>query len=299
VSAPTEQTQRREVPTLVSVIVPMLNAEPWIAEQLEALAEQTFGGAWEAVIVDNGSTDRSVEIASAFAGRLPDLRIVAAHQRRSLNHARNVGASAARGDFLVFCDADDVVTPTWLAALVTAAPRADLVGGTFDIESLNPRIYQDWRPDEPLTELPLEHNFMPYVCGGNCGIWSDVARELQWDERFDHGSSETEFCWRAQLSSYTLAFVPEAVIKLRYRRTLGQLISQYYSYGRSGALLYRCFRGHGMQRDFRTALWWWRWIVRRSGYLFESRARRGNWLRVLAFRCGRLSGSVAAGVFFP
>lgn len=288
----------RRAPDLVTVVVCVLNAEPWLGEQLEALAGQTYDGPWEALVVDNGSSDRSIAIAEAWRERLPALRVVPAHERHSLNHARNVGTHAARGEFLAFCDADDVVVPGWLAALVEAAPRADIVGGTFDIEALNPPLCQAWRPDNPTTELDVKHGFLPQASGGNCGIWASVAREIGWDEDFDHGSSETEFCWRAQLQSYTLAFVPDAVIRLRYRRSLRALMRQYFSYGRSGTLLYRRFRELGMERDNRTALWWWRWLAKRSPDLLGSPAQRGNWLRIAAFRVGRIKGSLTARVLF-
>jgi glycosyltransferase involved in cell wall biosynthesis len=285
-------------PDLVTVIVPVLDAEPWIGEQLEALAAQTYRGAWEVLVVDNGSRDRSAEVARSFADRLPGLRVVSATDRRSLNHARNVGARSARGDHLAFCDADDVVTPGWLQALIAAAPRADIVGGPFELDSLNSPLLRAWRPDQELTDLVVEHRFLPYVAGGNCAMATAVARELGWDEAFDHGSSETEFCWRAQLASYTVAFVPEAVVRLRYRRTVWALARQYHSYGRSAPPLYRRFRHHGMQRDNRIALWWWRWLLRRSPDLLRSPARRGNWIRVAAFRAGRVTGSLRARTLF-
>jgi glycosyltransferase involved in cell wall biosynthesis len=288
----------RTAPALVTVVVPMLDAEPWIAEQLEALARQAYSGEWEVLVVDNGCRDRSAEVARGFAGRVPGLRVVAAHGRRSLNHARNVGAASARGDFLAFCDADDVVTETWLAALVAAAPAADIVGGTFELDSLNPPLYRAWRPDHPPVEAEVEHGFLPCVSGGNCGVWTAVAREVGWDEAFVHGSSETEFCWRAQLASYTVAFAPEAVVRMRYRRTLRGLARQYHSYGRSAAPLYRRFRHLGMRRDNRGALWWWRWLLRRSPDLLRSPGRRGNWIRIAAFRSGRVAGSIRARTLF-
>ena len=278
-------------PALVSVIVPCLDAEDWLEEQLAALAAQTYEGDWELLLVDNGCSDGSIEIARAWQGRLP-LRIVEASDRRSLNHARNAGAAAARGDFLAFCDADDVVRPDWLAALVAAGAEADIVGGTTDLEALNPPLYRAWRPDEPATELASDQGFLPYVSGGNCGMWARVARELRWDGGFDFGSSDLEFCWRAQLADYRLAFTPDAVICQRYKRRIRDLARQYYRYGRSGPTLYRRFRDHGMPRDNRASMWWYRWLAEHLGHLTESRARRGNWVRIAAFRVGRLSGSL-------
>jgi glycosyltransferase involved in cell wall biosynthesis len=285
----------RGAPELISVVMPVLNAEDHVHKQLAALTRQTYRGAWELVVVDNGCRDRSVEIVRSWAGRIPALRVVDARGQRGLNYARNAGSRAARGDFLAFCDADDVATPGWLEALAAAATTADIVGGPLDFEAINGSLARAWRPPKPRqTELPMDRvGFLPYVPGGNCGIWAGVARSLGWDEAFVFGASDQEFSWRAQLASYRLAFVPEAVMQLRYRTTPGATGRQYFAYGSSGAQLYRRFRHAGMRRsDPREALRWWWWLAVHLPDLFRSSRRRGTWMRVAGLRLGRLVGSV-------
>jgi len=89
----------------VSVVIPTLDAERTLGAQLDALSTQDYRGAWEVVIVDNGSSDDSMEVAKAFSTRLPLLRLAEARDQRSAAHARNVGVSVAGGDFIAFCDA--------------------------------------------------------------------------------------------------------------------------------------------------------------------------------------------------
>src|SRR6266516_649107 len=117
----------RASPRLISVIVPVLDAAEHLPQQLEALAGQDYPGPWEAVIADNGSTDGSVELALRRLGDLPGGRLVRAERARSASHARNAGAAEARGDFLAFCDADDVAHCEWLTELAAAARQGDLV----------------------------------------------------------------------------------------------------------------------------------------------------------------------------
>lgn len=284
-------------PELISVIVPVRNCEAYVGDQMAALAEQTYTGAWELVVVDNGCTDRSVEIVESWRERLPQLVVVDASGRRGLNYARNAGVDAARGDFLAFCDADDAVAPGWLAALARGAERADIVGGEIELEELNSPCGQAWERAEPLGGLPTG-GFVPYPPGGNCGIWTTVAREIGWDEAFAYGSSDAEFGWRAQLAGFEAEFVPDAVIRLRYRQTLPALVRQHFRYGLSSPHLYRRFRGRGMPRsDTREALEMWRWLAVRL-FRIRDRGSLGHWLRIAAMRFGRVCGSVRWGVLY-
>jgi glycosyltransferase involved in cell wall biosynthesis len=284
----------------VSVVIPVLDCDPFLSEQLMALTRQTFDGPWEVVVVDNGCTDRSMDVARAFADRLPALRIVRAPVMRNLNHARNVGAAAARGDFLAFCDGDDVVSAGWLAALVEAGREAHVVGGAIENLALNGERVRDWRREEGLFEVPVKFGFLPAVPGGNCAMWAQVARALRWDEDFAFAGSDIEFSWRAAIHSYRIAFAPDAVIQQRHRRDLIGMVRQHYAYGRAGPHLFRRFRRSGMPRsDARTAAREWRLLVRAAPGLLRSADERGHWARTLAYRAGALGGSLRFRVLFP
>jgi glycosyltransferase involved in cell wall biosynthesis len=289
----------RRAPDLISVVLPIRNGERHLAEQLAALASQTYARAWEVVVVDNGSTDRTAEIARSWASKLPALRMIDAGTRPGLNRARSVGAAAARGDFLAFCDADDVVDPGWLAELAGAAGTGAIVGGVCDHDHLNDGVWRDWVPPDRGEALPVKHGFLPAASGGNCGMWTSVAREVGWNEEFVYGSSDIEFSWRAQLAGYRLARAPRAVLHQRLRSNLRGLASQWYGYGRSGPQLYREFRSAGMARpDPRRALQTWGWLLRNLPRSFHDERFRGHWVRILARSFGSVVGSVRCGVLF-
>src|SRR5262245_29795227 len=122
----------------LSVVVPCLNAEATLGAQLAALSRQSWPDGWEVIVADNGSTDRSREIVESYRGRLPRLNLVDASDRRGHAHARNLGAAAATGDALLFCDADDEVAPGWLAAMGRALAGHEFVACRYDQEKLNP-----------------------------------------------------------------------------------------------------------------------------------------------------------------
>jgi CDP-glycerol glycerophosphotransferase len=92
---------------LLSVVLPIYNVEAYLHACLDSLARQTHHDL-EIVMVNDGSTDRSAEIAAEVAERDPRFRLV--HQENhGLGHARNTGARLATGDFITFVDSDDVV----------------------------------------------------------------------------------------------------------------------------------------------------------------------------------------------
>jgi glycosyltransferase involved in cell wall biosynthesis len=277
-------------PERISVVIPIRNGEAHLDAQLVSLAAQTYDGPWEVVAVDNGCTDRSIEIVERWRDRLPALVVVDARARRGVNFARNAGAAAARGDFLAFCDADDVTTPRWLEQLAAAAASADLVGGPVEQEQLNNELQRAWQPTDPLTSL-RSHGFMPYPSGGNCGIWADVASEIGWDESFHFGSSDIDFGWRAQLAGYRVAFAPGALIQVRLRPTVRATVKQYFRYGMSEPQLFRRWSRHGMERSLSEAVERWLWLARSLPQL-RSKGGRGYWLRVAALCCGRICGSL-------
>jgi glycosyltransferase involved in cell wall biosynthesis len=90
---------------VISVVVPVRDGAGVLAGQLGALAAQEVPEPWEVVIADNGSRDRLSEVVAARRASVPGPRVVDASGRSGVNHARNAGARAARGDRILFCDA--------------------------------------------------------------------------------------------------------------------------------------------------------------------------------------------------
>lgn len=92
---------------LISVIVPMYNAQNFIEKCIASLCNQSYAH-WEAVIVDDGSTDHSLRICTGLASS--DSRIKVVHQEnQGVSAARNMGLQHAAGDYVMFLDADDTL----------------------------------------------------------------------------------------------------------------------------------------------------------------------------------------------
>ena len=125
---------------LVSIVVPVYNTAKYVAECVESILSQTFAD-YEAILVDDGSTDDSPTLLDSLATRDPRLRVV--HQPNGgVTAARRKGVEEALGQWIYFIDADDRPTPDGLDALVQRARQdseVDIVEGcatTFDDEKL-------------------------------------------------------------------------------------------------------------------------------------------------------------------
>ena len=144
-----------------------------------------------------------------------------------------------------------------------------------------------------MTDLHSGYGFLPYASGGNCGVWTRVARQIGWDESFAFGASDIEFAWRAQLAGFRASFQPSAVVNVRYRTATSALMNQFFRRGASEPHLFRCFRGSGMpRRGLVFACGSWAWLVLRFARALRCREVRGIWLRIAANNCGRLWGSI-------
>ena len=100
----------------VSVVVPSYNKADYIAETIDSVLGQR-GVKVEVIVVDDASTDHTLEVLEGYGQRIRLQRIGG---NSGAAHARNVGASVSRGDYLMFLDADDLINPETLDSLVRA-----------------------------------------------------------------------------------------------------------------------------------------------------------------------------------
>ena len=279
----------RRRPQQVSVVIAARNAARTLEQQLDALLRQDYAGSWEVVVADNGSTDGTSEIARRWSSSVP-LRVVDASARRGASFARNQGWRSALGDFVAFCDADDVVSRGWLSRLSEAAEEADLVGGPYEFHRLNAWTGRPWWDG---SGLPMGWRFLPFGVGGNLAAWTDALRTLGGFNESYPRLQDVELCWRAQLSSLRLGFAPEAIVHCRHRTRLADTALQAYSLGYQQPHLYRDFGRHGMPRSNPyTFLLVAGGLLRRSPAAAISRARRRTWIHHACEQLGRMAGSM-------
>lgn len=117
---------------LISIVIPCFNAEKWIVDGLRSIRAQSYKQV-EIIVVDDGSSDSSVATVEAANLGVTVIRL----PNRGACAARNIGLKAAKGDFVLFLDADDYLEGPFLEELAALAEDQDLVVGSHIIEEEN------------------------------------------------------------------------------------------------------------------------------------------------------------------
>jgi glycosyltransferase involved in cell wall biosynthesis len=194
----------------VSVVVPAYNAEGAVGACLRALlAQEDVGAPYEIILVDDGSTDRTADMAGAFG---PPVRVIR-QANRGAGAARNTGVAAARGDIVLFTDADCEPAPWWAEALAGAI-RAGAEGakGTYRTRqrSLTARFVQAEYESKYRRMAGMER--IDFVDTYSAGYRRDLLlRSGGFDENLRYNEDQ-ELSFRLTEMGADLRFVPHAVV---------------------------------------------------------------------------------------
>ncbi len=168
----------------ISVIVPIYNTSAFLSECIESVAAQTFSD-FEAILVDDGSTDSSASIAEAFASR--DSRFHLVRQGNlGLSEARNAGLRIAQGNWIAFVDSDDVLATDFLETLWRAATDMDVpvvASGKVPFARHVPRQgFSRKAPRRISSEEALARAFYQNAVP-DFSAWNKLYRKSLWDNR--------------------------------------------------------------------------------------------------------------------
>ena len=113
---------------LISILIVTYNSADFVRPCLDSILGNTAYPAYEAVVVDNASTDATVHLVEQYAAQDPRVRLIALSQNTGFAAGNNRAAREARGEFLVFLNADTMVTPGWLHHLLEHVQRDSSIG---------------------------------------------------------------------------------------------------------------------------------------------------------------------------
>lgn len=273
----------------VSVVIPCHDMADTIDDQLEAVARQGFSGSWEVVVVDNRSSDDLEEVVGRYRTILPEMSLVRADAKVREGYARNVGAAAARGELILFCDADDVVGEGWMEALVGGLERSDIVTGPLDLTKLNPPWLVPARGAQT-SGLQNRFGFLPHGTAGNLGVRRRVHEAIGGFDEDLPSLPDADYSWRAQMAGFRIEYVPDALVHYRLRSRFLDIYRQARAYATADVLLHLRYAQYGMPRLTVAGgtKGWARLLAAAPKVVTRSGRARFAWLA--GYRAGRVRG---------
>jgi GT2 family glycosyltransferase len=220
----------------ISVVVCTFNGSATLAECLDGLTRLDYPD-YEVIVVDDGSTDASAEIAADRGVQ------VIRTENRGLSAARNSGLLAATGEIVAYIDDDAWPDPAWLKYLALGLRDGDHVG----VGGPNLPVPDDGPVAEAVANAPggpvhvlLTDTVAEHIPGCNMAFRREWLLAIGgFDAQFRVAGDDVDVCWRLQERGWTLGFHPAAMVWHHRRASLRGFWRQQRGYGRAEALLER------------------------------------------------------------
>jgi GT2 family glycosyltransferase len=222
----------------VSVVVASFNGARTLKTCLDSLRQLKYPD-YEIILVDDGSTDTTRQIASQH----PHVRYLRHEKNLGLSAARNTGIAAATGEIIAFTDADCRADEDWLYYLVGSLLDSEFAGmggpNLLPLEDSAVAAAVMVSPGGPahvmLTDRQAEH-----IPGCNMAFCKSALADVGgFDPIFRQAGDDVDLCWRLQQAGHKIGLSPSAFVWHYRRSTVGEYLKQQQGYGEAEALLVR------------------------------------------------------------
>ncbi len=234
----TQETSANGRQPLVTVVVPMLNEERYIGPCLESLANGDYPAeSMEVLVIDGGSTDRSIAIVEGWTERLPGIRVIN-NPARIQSAAMNIAIKEAVGEYLVRLDAHSTYRPNHVTACIEnlMAGRADNVGGVqwpMGASGVQKAIALTLRSPFSMGPSTHRHSSSPqYGESVYLGAWkTETLRQIGGFDESLLVAEDYELNIRLRESGKRVLVLPELACAYSVRSSMPALAKQYFRYG--------------------------------------------------------------------
>jgi len=245
-----------------SIIIPVFNQLKYTKQCLEAVAINTDEVNYEVVIIDNGSTDGTVDFLRCLEG---DVKIIKNSQNMGFSKANNQGSKVAKGKYLVFLNNDTIAQPEWLSEMISVIEKDPLTGivgskllypdGTIQHAGvvMDNGIYHIYEglPSDHLAVNKLRE--FPYVTGACLLIPRDLFCRLEgFDEGYINGFEDIDLCLKVRRTNKKVIYCPKSIL-FHYANTSESRMSnnteKEKNDKRNGELLFKKWPGFFKEND--------------------------------------------------
>lgn len=231
---------------MISVIVPAHNAAATIGDCLRSLqAQQGVGDSYEIIVVDDGSSDGTAELAQQNT-----ITLVHSHKRRGAAAARNLGIQVARGDILCFTDADCVPQPDWIAQLIQPLQQDTSIVGSKGIYATRQR-----RIVARFVQIEYEDKYDRLRTQSRIDFVDTYSAAYRRQVLLDNGGfdegiffvEDQELSFRLAARSYQMVFQPAAVVYHRHSDSVVRYFHKKFMIGYWKTQVIRRFPGRAIK----------------------------------------------------
>jgi GT2 family glycosyltransferase len=212
---------------LVSILILNYNGGQYIVDCLSSVLSTDYSN-FEVILIDNASTDGSLDAVSKLFGSDPRLRIVNNKKNLGFAEGNNVGAGQARGKYFIFLNFDTLVDPKWLKELLKVFREDPKVGiAQCSIHLMdNPKMFDNVGHyidsvgityfigfhEEDRGQYSHPHEMFG-ACGAAFAVRADVFKKLKgFDSDFFLFFEESDLCWRTWIAGYKVVYAPNAIV---------------------------------------------------------------------------------------
>lgn len=219
---------------MFSIVICSYNGSRTIAETLESLTRLHYRE-FEVIVVDDGSTDGTAEIARSFAAK------VITTPNRGLSSARNTGMAAAQGEVIVYLDDDAYPDAHWLSYLAAMflLTSHGAIGGP-NLPTPDAGLVADAVAASPggAVHVLYSDREAEHIPGCNFAVRKSALEAVGgFDPRFRVAGDDVDICWRLRERGFTLGFCPPAMVWHHRRDSISAYLRQQRGYGRAEAML--------------------------------------------------------------
>jgi len=220
----------------VSVVVGAYNAARTLEGCLSSLLQLRYPD-YEVIVVNDGSTDATEEIARRFPFRCIST------SNQGISAARNVGLRAARGEIVAYLDSDAEADPDWLHYLAVTYMKFDVsgVGGPNFVPPEDNWVAKCvYRSPGGPTQVMLDDRYAEHIPGCNMSFKKSALEEIGgFDPIFRAAADDVDICWRLLEKGHRIGFSPSAVVWHHRRPSVRAYWRQQVGYGVSESILER------------------------------------------------------------
>lgn len=220
----------------VSIIIPVYKVEKYLPDCLNSVLSQTFTN-WEAICVNDGSSDKCGEILAEYAQKDKRIKIIT-QKNQGVSAARNSALKRARGNYICFLDSDDELAPHFLEKMLACLIQNDVDIVSCDVQKGKKK--KEWKEENPSTQIHLDpfEEYMQNKLYTYAAVWGklykkELLKDLDFKIEISQGGEDLLYLYQALYHAKKLMTVAEKLYFYRVRpnSVVTSKLSEHFALG--------------------------------------------------------------------